>query len=156
MKVIVFTGLLRLLISSGFQQGTIITKFTSYGTRNNLSWRPRIKMLGGYSSKATLPTFERSTDRRDSIPFSVRLVKDQGKSKGKPSFVDLGSFMLDPSTSCGDYLDLGGPDRTYEVTRVAFVYRYENRKYNVFMKKLNVVKANPSWKKIASSGDILQ
>ena len=52
--------------------------------------------------------------------------------------------MLEPSTSNGDFVDLG-MNGMYKVIRVRFLYKFTDGKHRVYKKKLDVVKSRPSW-----------
>eukprot|EP01041_Mallomonas_annulata_P000804 gene804-1565_t len=89
----------------------------------------------------------RREDRRDQLPYQVFDITEISKNDPKSRTV-LGKFQLDPSTACGDYLDLGGSNKTFMVKRVSFIYKYQNRRFEVVSKKLEVTAASPSWSKI--------
>lgn len=72
-------------------------------------------------------------DNRNSMPFDVF---DEENTQ-------VGTFLLDPSTGCGDLLDLGNSG-VMKVKSVAFLYKYRERKFCVVRKKLNVKMLSPS------------
>lgn len=76
------------------------------------------------------------SDNRDFLPFVV--VEDSIKA-------ELGTFLLEPSTSCGDFLDLGFRG-IFKVNRVAFVYKYDGGQFRVFRKRLEVEQTQAPWR----------
>ena len=87
----------------------------------------------------------KKADNRDSLPFVVTF--DEGKGK----LMEIGTFLLDASTACGDLLDLGG--RLFEVQKVSFLYKYESGGFRVFKKKLDVSTAKASWVGVSDTTD---
>lgn len=83
----------------------------------------------------------RKPDNRDSLPFIITAKTDDGKS------FDIGTFLMDPTTSCGDTIDLSG--NIYTVSAVSFLYTYESGGYRVFKKKLKVVPSKTSFSDFA-------
>ena len=73
---------------------------------------------------------QKNKDKRDYLPFDIYSDFDH-KSL-------LGSYLLDSTTACGDYVDLG-KQGVYSVKRVIFVYRYEHGALTVFKKKLHLI-----------------
>ena len=85
--------------------------------------------------EAPSPYLEKPEDRRDKLPFTMYLLKDKNSQERK----ELGTFYLDPSTSCGDYIEIGSSHEEYIVRRVKFIYRYGSRNtLEVIRKKIDV------------------
>lgn len=70
---------------------------------------------------------------RDALPYEVYITDKNNKNI-------LGTFYLDPSTACGDILQV--KENTFLVERVTYVYKYQNRRHRVFLKKLDVAPIN--------------
>ena len=87
----------------------------------------------------------KKSDNRDSLPFTVTF--DDGKSGTR---TEIGTYLLDSTTNCGDLLDLGG--RLFEVKKVSFLYKYESGGFRVFKKKLDVAAAKASWGSADTTG----
>ena len=85
----------------------------------------------------------RKFDDRDKLSFVITLNEDESNAAA------LGTYLLEPTTSCGDLLDLGG--KIFIVRRVSFLYRHEAGGLKVFKKKLNVVPAKAPWQDDARS-----
>jgi hypothetical protein len=79
----------------------------------------------------------KKTDNRDSLPFVVSSNTNDGKLK------EIGTYLLDSSTGCGDLLDLSG--NIFLVNRVSYLYKYESGGFRVFKKKLDVTSTKASW-----------
>ena len=79
----------------------------------------------------------KKTDNRDSLPFVVSSNSNDGKLK------EIGTYLLDSSTGCGDLLDLSG--NIFLVNRVSYLYKYESGGFRVFKKKLDVTSTKASW-----------
>ena len=91
--------------------------------------------------------FKKQNDNRDSLPYQIfetnsleygeneEETKKSGKKKAERKF-DMGTFYLDPSVSCGEYLLINGI--SYVVKRVSFVYELKRNKHVVVSKKLDV------------------
>ena len=71
----------------------------------------------------------KGTDNRESLPF---VVIEIGGTKQK----EIGTYLLDSTTSCGDVLELGEKG-IFKVKRVRYLYKYEAGKFRVFKKKLD-------------------
>ena len=79
----------------------------------------------------------KKTDNRDSLPFVVSSNSVDGKRS------EIGTYLLDSSTGCGDLLDLKGS--IFLVQRVSYLYKYESGGFRVFKKKLDVTSTKTSW-----------
>ena len=79
----------------------------------------------------------KKTDNRDSLPFVVSSNTVDGKRS------EIGTYLLDASTGCGDLLDLKGS--IFLVQRVSYLYKYESGGFRVFKKKLDVTSTKTSW-----------
>lgn len=79
----------------------------------------------------------KKTDNRDSLPFVVSSNSADGKRN------EIGTYLLDSSTGCGDILDLRG--NIFLVQRVSYLYKYESGGFRVFKKKLDVTVTKASW-----------
>ena len=79
----------------------------------------------------------KKTDNRDSLPFVVSSNSNDGKLR------EIGTYLLDSSTGCGDLLDLSG--NIFLVNRVSYLYKYESGGFRVFKKKLDVTSTKASW-----------
>lgn len=79
----------------------------------------------------------KKADNRDSLPFVVSSNNIDGKLK------EIGTYLLDASTGCGDLLDLSG--NIFLVQRVSYLYKYESGGFRVFKKKLDVTSTKASW-----------
>jgi hypothetical protein len=95
----------------------------------------------------------KKVDGRESLPFSVTCWGSESSKS------DVGTFLLDSSTSCGDLLDLNG--ELFTVTKVSFLYKFERGKFRVFKKKLDVTVASGVWlqqinEESAETGNFLQ
>ncbi len=87
----------------------------------------------GVVYKKTLKS-KKPTDNRDQLPFQIFSNPD-----GPPHQpMELGTFLLDSSTGCGDYVDLGVRGM-YKVRSVTFRYKFNEGKFNVISKKLDVI-----------------
>lgn len=104
----------------------------------------------------------KKSDGRDKLPFQVFAEQDlpkeesqnaKGSKKAQTNFLDIGTYYLDSSTSCGDLLDLGPKKGRWLVNRVKFLYEWRNGRYNVIKKKLDVVAAKPPF---FDEGEVLQ
>lgn len=84
----------------------------------------------------------KKTDNRDSLPFVVSSKNGDGKLS------EIGTFLLDSSTGCGDLLDLSGS--MFMVQRVSYLYKYESGGFRVFKKKLDVTSTKASWSDTAT------
>lgn len=89
---------------------------------------------------------KRKGDGREYLPFVVTSMDLKIPR-------DIGTFMLEPSTACGDFLDLG-TQGTFKVIRVRFLYTFTNGKHRVYKKKLDVMRAQPTWMNTAVSGSL--
>ena len=154
---------------SSFSRYRIISSSSSSSSSSNISiltrrMAPCRKMLVGDSAEGDNDeiefTFEKGflykkkkdsgfkkSDNRDSLPFIVTF--DDGKSGTR---TEIGTYLLDSTTNCGDFLDLGG--RLFEVKKVSFLYKYESGGFRVFKKKLDVAAAKASWGSADSGGGI--
>jgi hypothetical protein len=94
------------------------------------------------------------------MPFDVLLIKSKkSKDNEKEERKLVGTFLLGPSTACGDLLELGDTG-TFRVKRVRFLYKYDGRKLRVFKKKIDVVAVKSPWNSpdlgLDSVDDVLQ
>lgn len=105
---------------------------------------------------------QKRTDNRNALPYvvlaplsDVRKDSSSGSSSAadRTDLIQVGTFMLDPTTACGDYLDLGN-GRLFRINRVIFLYKYKEGSYEVFKKKLEVSAANIPWLSSTSPRDI--
>ena len=81
-------------------------------------------------------------DTRDKLPYTLYLLR----SKDSPDKKEIGTFYLDPSTSCGDTVQINSDDE-YKVRRVTFIYIYGSRGLEVVRKKVDVTSVkNPRYK----------
>ena len=124
-----------------------------------MSYRERDQenMIGNYIRTNVVDSsgYSKPLTVKGEIPYTVYLAVNWDKSdKGKTKMTNIGTFYLGSTAACGDYVDLGGADRTYEIKRVTHVYRYENSKFVVYRRKLDVVNASPSCLKVIKSTDI--
>lgn len=76
-------------------------------------------------------------DNRDYLPFTV-VQADTAISN------EIGTYLLEPSTSSGDFLDLGSKG-LYKVNKVVFLYKFDNGRFRVYKKKLEVTNAQAPW-----------
>mmetsp|Transcript_28822 Transcript_28822/g.41073 ORF Transcript_28822/g.41073 Transcript_28822/m.41073 type:complete len:107 (+) Transcript_28822:331-651(+) len=53
---------------------------------------------------------------------------------------EIGTFLLDSSTACGDILELG-QHGLFKVKRVIFSYKYDGHKHRLVRKKLEVLRS---------------
>jgi hypothetical protein len=111
--------------------------------RNTPSIKPLFEAFLGFEGElGTGVTFkgklsnQKKGDNRDFLPFLIWEEKRE---------LLIGTFLLEPTTGCGDYLDLGEKG-VYKVIRVAFLYKYDHGRYNVFQKRLDVAAVNAPWK----------
>ena len=83
-----------------------------------------------------------SEDTRDKLPYTLYLLKNKDCLDRK----EMGTYYLDPSTSCGDIVQINAEDE-YKVRRVTFIYRYGSRGLEVVRKKVDVTPVkNPRYK----------
>ena len=81
-------------------------------------------------------------DTRDKLPYTLYLLKSKDSIDKK----EIGTFYLDPSTSCGDTVQINSEDE-YKVRRVTFIYKYGTRGLEVVRKKVDVTSVkNPRFK----------
>lgn len=86
------------------------------------------------SGQLSVDTSTGPRDGRDKLPFTIYLLKDK---TSKEPVREVGTFLLDPTTSCGDFIELG-VDSEFVVRRVTFVYRHGTRGLEVIRKKIDV------------------
>lgn len=87
----------------------------------------------------------KKTDNRDSLPFVVSSNTADGKRS------EIGTYLLDSSTGCGDLLDLSG--KMFLVQRVSYLYKYESGGFRVFKKKLDVTATKTSWSDVTTENN---
>ena len=83
------------------------------------------------------PAKKNVSDNRDFMPFIAYDI-DQDN-------YEIGTFLLDSSTACGDILDLGSKG-IFKVKKVIFLYKFDGRNYRVIKKKLEVISTTTHWK----------
>ena len=110
---------------------------------------------------------KKQRDNRDSLPYQIfetvslesytcdGAVGRNGRKKNIERRNELGTFYLDPSVSCGEYLLING--ERYVVKRVSFVYELKMSKHVVTSKKLDVLSVNTVFAEQSLGGnEILQ
>jgi hypothetical protein len=79
------------------------------------------------------PPLIQHADGRDTLPYTIFLLKEKSSSEK----MEIGTCLLDPSTSCGDFVV--HKDVEYKVCRVTFIYKYGSRgAFDVVRKKIDV------------------
>lgn len=91
-----------------------------------------------------------SIDNREKLPFVITHMAEKSE-------IDLGTYLLDPNTACGDTIELGEKG-IFKVKKVRFFYKYNGRNYVVFKKKIEAkrVKSYPKMIDPSVTGNILQ
>jgi hypothetical protein len=93
--------------------------------------------------ESELPESELEQLKRDRLPFTMYLLKEKDGNDRK----EVGTFYLDSTTSCGDFIQ-DKDNNEYKVRRITFVYKYSpNNKLQVVRKKMDVTAVkNPRFK----------
>jgi len=69
-------------------------------------------------------------DNRDRLLYTVKLVT--------PPARELGTFHLDPSTGCGDIIQLSATGQAFFIKSVAYKYTFSGGAYRMVAKSVNV------------------
>lgn len=104
------------------------------GTGDNGNYDALGNVNSGNTINLIIDNRRNKADNRESLPFSVVEIVKKGKDN---ELNDIGTYLLDSTTSCGDILELGDKG-VFKVKRVRFLYNYVNGKFRVFKKKIDV------------------
>lgn len=84
-----------------------------------------------------------AVDNRDSLPY---VVMKAGARENEEE--ELGTYLLDPSTGCGDILELGDKG-VFQVKNVKFLYKFNGKDFIVVKKKAMAKQLKNPWKRSA-------
>lgn len=113
----------------------------SAGTGDNGNYDSMSNVNSGNTINLIIDNRKNKADNRESLPFSVVEIVKKGKDNGTK---EIGTYLLDSTTSCGDILELGDKG-VFKVKRVRFLYNYVNGKFRVFKKKIDVTSTRPMY-----------
>lgn len=131
---LLFHSIKRFQSSSSIDRRTVVGGVLSSFSNDSVEDHDNNLFVGATYRSKTMR--QRKGDNRDFLPFSV--CREGSKS-------ELGTYLLEPSTSCGDFLDLGNLG-IFKVKKVAFLYKFQSGSFVVYKKKLEVLESSAPWK----------